>query len=908
MKHRIAIFILVLFLAFSGLVSAQQVYDLPQVANGGFGGNTLRTTFVLFNNSDQQSVVTITLRNDAGSAFPVTIPGLGTNNVFVVMLAPGQTRFLETDGSGSAQAGSAQVVATSPVGVAAIFTIRGPAGQFLTESGIGASEALTEFTIAVDATGNFNTGLAVRNLESTPVTATLTLFDANGAQRGSPVALNLPANGHRAQFVRDDLFPALGNFRGKLTVSATGRLAALALRQNASPLSFTTLPVVDSNSGETQFLLPQVANGDGTIRTTFVIFNLSDSQTANVLLRLTNDNGAAFPVNLSNGQQGSQFNLMVPPDGALFLDTDAMGPVTAGAARVTSDIPVGVAGVFTILGAGGQFLTETGVGASPEVTAATIPVDLTGNFNTGLALFNNNAQTATVNLRFIPAGGGAAEVQTLEIEPMGATGSVSLASLRHTASFVPQLIPGTTGMTGSVAIESTVPVSALTLRQNSSPLSFTTLPVSEGVFGGGGGSQGSRALPATVSGVAVTSNRVLDQTLPGGFQLSGTVTLPGSFDQGLGVSAIRSDNQVFGGAVNPFTRQYRIYLPAGVYTVRFGYFLLPAFPTASGVGSEGSFVTAIHDFPGVSVPADTVRNFTIPAPTRRMISGRVSNLAVLPPELLQAGASLVFSPNNTVTAGIAGLDPAGDYSIELADGTYSVGLLVSNQSSPAGQSQPQGAPALQQAASLFLANLTVTGDNSAANFSVPAVIRLSGTISQPQTPQIPDGAGVSAIDTTFQPGPAAFVFFGTGFSFGDAATNGAYATTLVRNRRYDVSASLPVIGIGTPEEGIMTMPVPLAGAGEQFAADTVRNFAFPALPARFTLSGRVMGPEGPLSGVDVTVSSSSLTGTPNVMFTASTTTNAQGNYSFTVLSGTNYRVTFTPDNGLGAGPAGGADQ
>jgi phage baseplate assembly protein gpV len=77
--------------------------------------------------------------------------------------------------------------------------------------------------------------------------------------------------------------------------------------------------------------------------------------------------------------------------------------------------------------------------------------------------------------------------------------------------------------------------------------------------------------------------------------------------------------------------------------------------------------------------------------------------------------------------------------------------------------------------------------------------------------------------------------------------------------------------------------------------DTVVNFSLPALPGQVTISGRVTDGGGqPVSGVGVAAFSQSITGATNLGFTAGTQTDANGNYSIVVLSGTNYQVIFVP--------------
>ncbi len=252
---------IVICAALTASLWAQQQHNLPQVANGEFAGGRISTTFVLVNNGTSSAEVEVTLFGSAGEPFEVTIPGLGTASAFQLSLGPGETQFHQTDGTGGLQVGAARVTSTSIIGAAAILTIFDSQDNVVTEAGVGSAETLRAFGVAVDASGDFNTGVAIHNLSSEDATVTFTLFDEGNAQQGDPVSRDLPGNGHLAEFVAGELFPAAsaaarglpGGFQGKLVASSTTDVAAVSLRQNVSSFSLTTLPVVPEGV-EIQFL------------------------------------------------------------------------------------------------------------------------------------------------------------------------------------------------------------------------------------------------------------------------------------------------------------------------------------------------------------------------------------------------------------------------------------------------------------------------------------------------------------------------------------------------------------------------------------------------------------------------------------------------------------------------------
>jgi len=89
-----------------------------------------------------------------------------------------------------------------------------------------------------------NTGIAVMNLDSEPVTLTLTLRDEKGHLIDSTQEI-LCLRGHLSKFVTEFDWPtdiAFDSFRGTLRVETIGRIAATALQTR--PGQFATIPVV----------------------------------------------------------------------------------------------------------------------------------------------------------------------------------------------------------------------------------------------------------------------------------------------------------------------------------------------------------------------------------------------------------------------------------------------------------------------------------------------------------------------------------------------------------------------------------------------------------------------------------------------------------------------------------------
>jgi PKD repeat protein len=455
--------------------NAQSLYSLPQIADGKWDTGSYRTTFLLFNNTSSQVTATLDLSDDDGNPLALGIDGI-TNSHFAVSLPPGASKALQTDGLGSLATGAAKIVATGPIGVSAIFSLFDGDGNFTTETGIGNAEPLTSFVLPVDTIGLFNTGIALFNANSSIVKVTMTLRDTAGRTVGLPTERTLSPGGHLARFVygSDQLFPSVSKLQGTLLVESTAPISSAVLRENDAPLSFTSFPVVSTSSSLLTRILPQVANGvfsTGSYKNSFLIFNTS-SVPANVLMTLSDNFGNPLSLTIPDRGTGSSFTFSnLAPGASLFLQTDGKGDLVTGAAVITSDVPVGASAVFTLLDSEGLFQTETGVGDSAILKSMTLPVDIVGTFDTGVAFWCASQSDAEMTFRLLDETGAS----------VGSSVSRTLPANGHLAIFVSELFPGTSNFQGSVAITSNVGVAAESLRQNVTPLSFTTLPVVSGI-------------------------------------------------------------------------------------------------------------------------------------------------------------------------------------------------------------------------------------------------------------------------------------------------------------------------------------------------------------------------------------------------------------------------------------------
>jgi hypothetical protein len=446
---------------------AQNTYYLPQIANG----DGFKTTFVLFNNNSNAVTATLDLIDDNGNPLIMKV-GESSNSRFVMQLPAGSTRMLETDGQGSLSSGVAKLSSSQKIGVSEILKVYDVDAVHFAETGIINAMPRSSFVLPVDTTGSFNTALAFFNTSSANATITLTLRDSAGKQFGSPASLTLGANKHIARYVYGpgQLFPSAANFQGSLFIQSSEPLASTALRENSYPLSYTSLSSLPTDSTEQTLYFPQVANGSfgaGSYKTSFLITNISKTP-ANVNLNLTDDNGKAINMTLIGQGKRSNFAFSNLASGAsLFLQTDGLGSMVTGAAMITSDTPIGVSGIFTVLDSAGAFQTEAAVNCPTGLSSLTMPIEVAGVLDTGIAFQEINGLGASLNIQLVDENGAI----------VGSSVKMDLPAKGHLAKMVSELFPKISNFKGSITVSSTAEVAALTLRINSTPLSLTSLPV-----------------------------------------------------------------------------------------------------------------------------------------------------------------------------------------------------------------------------------------------------------------------------------------------------------------------------------------------------------------------------------------------------------------------------------------------
>jgi hypothetical protein len=676
------------------------------------------------------------------------------------------------------------------------------------------------------------------------------------------------AGAHLARFVfgQNQFFPSASNFRGTMALSSSIPIAAVALRQNDPPLCYTSLPAVPLSSDKKTVNLAHVANGsfgDGSFKTTFLLFNFSQVP-GNVQLSLFKDDGPPFPVTVSGYGTADTFSLSLAAGGSVFLETDGGGPLAAGSAQINTNTPVGACAIFSVFDAQERFQTEAGIGDSPLMTQATIPVEIGSGVDTAVAFFNPGGQRITMTLSLLDTEGGWAGL---------AKGPV-LQARNHSAQFLSEIFRGLRNFRGSLAISASAGVAALTLRQNSQPLSYTTLPVREGISKGGEPAVRPLLLQKT-SPVSATENTVVNMQLPTGYLLSGQVSGPGSVSQ---VFAEGANGEIVTGSFDN-TGRYSIVLGTGTYK-------LTAVFWPTGGSLTGGYIMVRYSEPNpVQISGDTTRDITLPSVAMSNVSGTVSGLTKLP---YPNNMRLAFNSTNGSIAARFSIGSDGKYQAQLPLGDYLTGLDCPYITSPGPPTSPP------QFLEFFnMGSVNVAGSAVTADFAVPNIAKLSGKVQPTSFPPYGVGFSFSATDISAvqfrQLSPLQVPStYSTGFD-----ASGRYEILLGLARKYGVYLTAALYQ-GSEFVGSLVNPSPLAVV--DFASESAYDFNPPQLPGAVTLSGRITDSNGRgVKDVSVYANTGSVNSAAHTAFFSNTVlTDVNGDFHLLVLSGKDYLLIFAP--------------
>ena len=461
--------------------------DFAHFANGQSTGVTITSDIVLVNVETSTVTPAIYFYNQMGEMIPADsvvdlMGGLemaGDGSLAVPMGIAGRGEMtISTNGEGALVIGSVRVFGTGRLGGVLRFDI-----PFVGVAGVGASEPVNDAIFpARRMVGGINTGAAIRNLSSEPMTVTCMLMQGGDVMDTKMV--RLAGDGHSSEFIHE-MFPGSNttDFVGSVRCTAAdgGMFAGVALELDAPNGIFTTLPVVPlntgSDSGESMLNFAHFANGDfaGTATSSDLVFvNVASSAVSPAIYfydQMGNMIDASMVVDamMDGVEVDSDGALMVmdeiPPMGEMTISTSGMGDGMIGSVRVVSDGPIGGVLRFDIPNIG-----VAGVGASEAVNAAIFPARrMMNGINTGAAIRNLMPDMTTVTCRLMKGG-----------NPMGEN-PIELPGNGQNSEFINELFPNANTDDFEGSVHCTAPAGSMftgvALEMDFNNRIFTTLPV-----------------------------------------------------------------------------------------------------------------------------------------------------------------------------------------------------------------------------------------------------------------------------------------------------------------------------------------------------------------------------------------------------------------------------------------------
>lgn len=372
-------------------------------------------------------------------------------------------------------------------------------------------------------------------------------------------------------------------------------------------------------------------------------------------------------------------------------------------------------------------------------------------------------------------------------------------------------------------------------------------------------------LPAIVQNVDLTQGDTMQNvTLPDGLRQDGTI----SGGTATSIIAIKDDGSVFTGTINPSTGHYIIIESAGNYNDLLCYGPTTPFSTTILTFNDGPIVVA----------GDMTRDEMLPGPTTSNVTGMVNGR-----DPATIGVVVLASQDGTTGGSGVVLPFQTNYSLSVPDGNYTAGYF---------QISFTGATSRY-----VVGNVMVNGPTQ-QDFSVPPSANVFGmvnsTMMAPQIP-LPDFwyAFLDALGGRTA-APVAPTCTGAPGSGGNVQgdMSGTYSLAVANGIDYSLSflfQLLPSQPPQTPGSLIHRDPVTVSVQG-----DTQRDESIPAPPGTASISGQVTGASGdPVPNATVGAFATQVTGNPNAYFSRSTTTDSNGIYTLTGLSGI-YTVAVIP--------------
>ena len=372
---------------------------------------------------------------------------------------------------------------TTPAG-SAIYDLR-QNGVLVAEAAVPGMTTIASGRMYAEVNGPVNTGIAIANPNNAPVTISFNFTDQNGNDFGQS-SFTLAANAQTARFLSETPFRA-PSFAGTFTFNASAPVGVVSLRTLVNArgefLVFTQIitPLPDTFS-TSAVLMGHFADGGGWT-TEVNLVNTSDAAISGTVQFLSEGSstlpGAPLTLN-ANGQVAASFAYSIRPRSSGKITTSGSASATqVGSIRVTPDpgsaVPASSA-VFSF--------SQNGVVVSRASVPAVLPgvafrayvevnssAALPGAIQSGMAISNNSATSATVNF----------ELTGLDGFNTGLSASIVVPASGHVSKFIHELFPGLSlpfrGILRVSSASTIVPVSLRMRFNERGDFLVTTTPV-----------------------------------------------------------------------------------------------------------------------------------------------------------------------------------------------------------------------------------------------------------------------------------------------------------------------------------------------------------------------------------------------------------------------------------------------
>jgi len=330
-------------------------------------------------------------------------------------------------------------------------------GIIVSETAFAASRPLRSGRFNVEIEPFMSTAVAFSNPNTKPVAVTFYFTDENGQDFGHGNTALAPGT-QVAGFLDEQRFDVPAPFHGTFTFTASLPVGALALGgfiNERSEFLLSALPIGDVfDSGPTASVIPYVASGG--------------EWTAEV--RLVNQEDFAIEGNLLLHGSGDvqQYPYAIPSHSSVQISLENTAQKREGWVEISSDGRLPTADALLSFRREGVLVAQTVVTAIPERTTLRTYGEVSTVWESSLALVNNSAGDATVQIEVSGEGVESTAKPASIVVP--ARGQIVTALTE-----IPGLQPRFAGFQGVISISSSVPIHGLAFGSHTNARGDTLL-------------------------------------------------------------------------------------------------------------------------------------------------------------------------------------------------------------------------------------------------------------------------------------------------------------------------------------------------------------------------------------------------------------------------------------------------